>query len=59
MGTSRRLTSIAVTVGPGAMGDPHMGLGCHRLPVACYDSRHSVDGEHQAAAAGRWQQELR
>jgi hypothetical protein len=45
MRTSQRLTLIAVVLGFGAVAYLLVGLGYHRLVVACYDSRHSIDRE--------------
>ena len=45
MHTSRRLTLISVALVFGVAAYLAIGLGYHRLSVACYDSRHSIDQE--------------
>lgn len=45
MRSPERLTLIAIGLALGAVAYLLMGLGYHRLSVACYDSRHSIDRE--------------
>jgi hypothetical protein len=45
MRTSQRLTLICIALTLGTVGYLSIGLGYHRLSVACYDSRHSIDRE--------------
>ena len=45
MQTSQRLTATCVALSLGAVAHVALGLGYHRLSVACYDSRHSIDRE--------------
>lgn len=45
MPSSQRLTLICIALAIGALTYVAIGLGFHRLMVACYDSRHSLDGE--------------
>lgn len=45
MQLSQRLTVIAVALAFGTSAYFCVGLGYHRLSVACYDSRHSIDQE--------------
>ena len=45
MRTSQRLTLISLALIMGVGAYLAIGLGYHRLVVACYDSRHSIDQE--------------
>jgi hypothetical protein len=45
MRTSQRLTLISIALALATFGYFSIGLGYHRLSVACYDSRHSIDQE--------------
>ena len=45
MQTSQRLTLISIALVLGVVAYVAIGLGYHRLSVACYDSRHSIDQE--------------
>ena len=45
MRTSQRLTVTCIALALGAVAYFSIGLGYHRLSVACYDSRHSIDRE--------------
>lgn len=45
MQASHRLTLIAVALAFGTFAYFSVGLGFHRLSLACYDSRHSIDQE--------------
>lgn len=50
MQTSQRLTLISIALVIGVVGYLATGLGYHRLSVACYDSRHSIDQEPMVGA---------
>ena len=45
MRTSQRLMLLCLGLALGAVAYVAVGLGYHRLMVACYDSRHSIDNE--------------
>jgi hypothetical protein len=45
MRTSQRLTLISIALAVGTFAYFSIGLGYHRMSVACYDSRHSIDQE--------------
>jgi hypothetical protein len=45
MQTPQRLTLICAALALGTLAYVAIGLGYHRLMVACYDSRHAIDME--------------
>lgn len=47
MQTSHRLTMICVALALGTVA--YVGIGYHRLSVACYESRHSIGREPMVA----------